>query len=118
MIPTETNFTTPGERYNNIGQAGSYTSENVGVTERWASMLIGGGLLLYGLRQGWRGILPSLAGTALVYRGATGHCSLYGILGIDTSEHNRPGVSVRHGQGVKIESFIVSGVIPKTFHAL
>lgn len=116
MIPNAANYTTPGERHNNIGQVGGYTSENVGVTERWASMLIGSGLLLYGVRQGWRGILPSLAGTALVYRGATGHCSLYGILGIDTSEQKRPGVSVPHGQGVKIERSIVVDKSPEELY--
>jgi len=116
MISNEASYTIPGERHDNIGQVSSYRSENVGVTERWASIFIGGGLLLYGLRQGWRGILPSIAGSALVYRGATGHCSLYNFLGLDTSEYKRPGVSVPHGQGVKIERSIIVNKSPEELY--
>jgi len=80
---------------------------NVGSTERWLSLIIGGGLLLYAVRQGWhKGVLPSLAGSALAYRGATGRCALYKMAGINTSEQKRAGVSVPHGQGIKVERSI------------
>jgi uncharacterized membrane protein len=117
MISNEANYTIPGERHNNIGQDRRYGRENVGVSERWISMIIGGGLLLYGLRQGLlKGMLPSLAGSALIYRGATGHSSLYRMLGIDTSDYKRPGVSVPHGQGVKIERSIVVNKSPEELY--
>ena len=110
--------TLPGERHNNIGQDLGYREgKNVGVSERWASIVIGGGLLLYGLRHGFgKGILPSLAGTALVYRGATGRCSVYHALGIYTSEQKRPGVSVPHGQGIKIERSIIVNRSPEELY--
>ena len=59
---------------------------NVGETERWASGIAGGALALYGLagrRSLFGGLLAALGGT-LLYRGITGHCPLYGALGVDT----------------------------------
>jgi uncharacterized membrane protein len=59
---------------------------NVGPTERWASMIAGGALALYGLsrRSLGGGILASI-GAGLAYRGITGHCPAYEALGIDTA---------------------------------
>ena len=54
---------------------------NVGELERWAS-LVGGGAL-------------ALAGGSLVYRGATGHCEMYHLLGVNTAEGRGPATSVR-----------------------
>ena len=62
------------------------TDINVGSNERVLSMIGGGALAAYGIKRG--GILGSLLavlGGDLIFRGATGHCSLYGALGIDTS---------------------------------
>ena len=59
---------------------------NVGETERWASGIAGGALALYGLagrRSLFGGLLAALGGT-LLYRGITGHCPMYGALGVDT----------------------------------
>ena len=59
---------------------------NVGETERWASGIAGGALALYGLagrRSLFGGLLAAFGGT-LLYRGITGHCPLYGALGVDT----------------------------------
>ena len=65
---------------------------NVGQTERWLSMVAGGALAAYGLkRRALPGGTAALAGAALLYRGATGHCDVYQALGI-----NRAG---RHGTG-------------------
>jgi uncharacterized membrane protein len=66
---------------------------NVGPTERWLSMVAGGALAAYALRRrSIPGGTAALAGAALLYRGATGHCDLYQALGI-----NRAG---GHGTGV------------------
>jgi uncharacterized membrane protein len=102
MISQEAINRTAGKRYNNIGK--DSPGDNVGVAERWASMIIGGGLLLYGLSR--KGILTTLAGGALVYRGAMGRRSIYNMFGIDTPD-KRPGVSVPHRQGVKVEKSII-----------
>jgi uncharacterized membrane protein len=114
MISNQSIHTIPGERHNNIGQDKGYRSNNVGVTERWASIIIGSGLLLYGLRR--KGLLTSLAGGALLYRGATGRSSIYSLLGIDTSEPKRLGVSVPHRQGVKVERSVIVNKSPEELY--
>lgn len=65
---------------------------NVGRTERWLSIVGGSALAAYGLRRREvPGGTAALAGAALLYRGATGHCSVYEALGL-----NRAG---GHGTG-------------------
>jgi uncharacterized membrane protein len=58
---------------------------NVGSMERWLSMVAGGALAAYALKR--RRALPggaaAIAGAALLYRGATGHCNIYQALGIN-----------------------------------
>jgi uncharacterized membrane protein len=66
---------------------------NVGPVERWLSVAVGGALAAYALkRRTVPGSTAALAGAALLYRGATGHCDVYQALGV-----NRGG---RHGTGV------------------
>ena len=45
-------------------------------------------------------------GGSLVYRGATGHCSLYQTLGVNTADQPGPATSVRAGHGVKVEESV------------
>lgn len=60
---------------------------NVSQTERWVSVVGGAALAAAGLaRRSPGGALLALAGAALVHRGATGHCMVYGAAGMDTSE--------------------------------
>jgi uncharacterized membrane protein len=57
---------------------------NVGRVERWLSMVAGGALAAYALqRRDVPGGAAAIAGAALLYRGATGHCDLYHVLGIN-----------------------------------
>ena len=57
---------------------------NVSRVERWLSMVAGGALAAYGLkRREMPGGAVAIAGAALLYRGATGHCDLYQALGIN-----------------------------------
>lgn len=60
---------------------------NVGTAGRASSIVLGGALLGYGLRNrdAAAGAVASLAGGYLLYRGATGHCHGFGALGVDTS---------------------------------
>ena len=92
---------------------------NMGETERWVSLLLGGGLLALGLKQGLReGLMLAITGGALLYRGATGQCPLYKIAGIDTSSRRpRPAVSVPHGRGVKVESSVLINKSPEELYA-
>ena len=59
---------------------------NVGQVERWLSMVAGGVLAAYGLkRRELPGGAAALAGAALLYLGATGHCALSHAQGINTA---------------------------------
>ncbi|MFL6193374.1 MAG: DUF2892 domain-containing protein [Thermoanaerobaculia bacterium] len=64
-------------------------SRNLGKAERWASVLGGAALAAIALRRRSKGTLGLAAlGAPLIWRGATGHCSVYQRLGIDRNpEH-------------------------------
>ncbi|MBV9124438.1 MAG: DUF2892 domain-containing protein [Planctomycetes bacterium] len=81
---------------------------NVGEAERWISLLGGGALALYGLAKGsWGGLALSVVGGSLLYRGATGHCSLYRTLGITTAEPRSSAASIPADYGVKVERSVL-----------
>lgn len=83
--------------------------QNVSETERLVSAVAGGALALYGLARGsLSGWALALIGGSLVYRGVTGHCSMYQALGVDTAhEHGPIGVAAQHGARVE-KSIIVN----------
>src|SRR5437870_664761 len=61
---------------------------NVAEVERWASALSGAALTVLGVRQGIKdrpmgGAMLAAAGSTLIYRGATGHCPVYAVAGIN-----------------------------------
>jgi uncharacterized membrane protein len=63
----------------------SEADHNVGGLERWLSVLGGSALAVYGIdRRDLGGAAVALLGAELVRRGVTGHCLLYGALGIST----------------------------------
>lgn len=63
--------------------------KNVGGPERLASVAGGGILALAGLKRGGvGGALTALAGAALVQRGVTGRCAVYGTLGLSSSRED------------------------------
>lgn len=65
-------------------------ANNVGDTERFVSVLAGTALAVVGLKRGQgAGTATAAAGAFLVQRGATGHCQVYGAMGVDTSEQGR-----------------------------
>jgi len=60
---------------------------NIGRVERWLSMVAGGALAAYALkRREVPGGAAAIAGAALLYRGATGHCDVYQALGINRAD--------------------------------
>jgi uncharacterized membrane protein len=87
--------------------AGERTHDvNIGETERLASVIGGGMLALGGLAfcPNTVGKLVSAAlGGTLVYRGLSGHCHLYGTLGVNTAEKHGEQSAVEAGAGVKVE---------------
>jgi hypothetical protein len=67
--------------------AASTDRVNVGGHERWFSALAGAGLILRGFAKPSMGnALLGLLGVGLVHRAVTGHCPVYGALGVDTSD--------------------------------
>jgi len=89
--------------------AGNSSDVNVGQTERWASALAGGALAIYGLtRRTWGGVVLALVGGTLIYRGSTGYCQMYDMLGVNTAgtETDNPLVSVPAGKGIKVEKSV------------
>jgi uncharacterized membrane protein len=63
-------------------------SINIGKNERWASMIGGAALAVYGLtRESVPGKAAlSVLGGYLFYRGQTGHCVVYEALGVNTNK--------------------------------
>jgi len=64
--------------------------KNVGKIERWASLLGGGAVVAYALRRERRlsplGGALALGAATLLFRAATGHCPVYGPLGLNTAD--------------------------------
>lgn len=81
-------------------------SQNVGSTEKMMSAVGGGALLLAGITRGnLSGLVLSMIGGGLLYRGLTGHCYAYDALGIDTAERE-PNTIIPAQTGTKIEQSI------------
>src|SRR4051794_25318166 len=77
---------------------------NVGDMERAASLIGGGGLMLYGLTRGTLGgVGLALLGGALIYRGTTGQCAGYKALGINTTQSRGPRNSVAAQHGARVD---------------
>jgi len=75
---------------NGVRRVGGDTSiaahRNVGDAERWASVVGGAALAIYGLdRRDLGGGLLAVLGAELMRRGATGHCLLYEALNVSTA---------------------------------
>lgn len=78
---------------------------NVGESERWLSAVGGIGMAVYGLKtRGFMGLTLGAMGASLIYRGLTGHCSGYSMMGISTSEEEHPRASL--DTGIKVEHSI------------
>jgi uncharacterized membrane protein len=72
------------------GEQGS-TAANVGASERAVSVAAGAIVGLLGLRRGTLpGLLCAGIGGMMVYRGITGHCSVYESLGLNTAQQDAP----------------------------
>src|SRR5262249_59559818 len=90
-------------RAKSIKRGGHYRPINVGDGERLISVAGGGALSIYGLKRGGLGgLMMAIAGGALIYRGATGHCNLYSALSVSTAKRKGLHASVKHGAGIKV----------------
>ena len=84
------------QHHHSNGNGGPSASEreiNVGDMERQFSMIGGTALAVYGLARGsFTGLALAGIGAALIWRGHTGHCQMYEMLG-----HNSAGQPEDHG---------------------
>lgn len=95
----------------------STTRQNVGQIERIASAGAGLGLLLTGLKKGHvSGLLLAAGGASLIYRGVSGFCQLYRVLGINTAG-THGATAIPAGQGRKVEQSIVIHRTPEELYA-
>jgi len=84
---------------------------NVADVERWASALGGAALAAYGIKQlkdrSPAGAAFAAAGTALIMRGATGHCPMYDAVGINTAdERDDTREHLAGARGVNVEEVV------------
>ncbi|WP_411279030.1 SRPBCC family protein [Gemmatimonas sp.] len=82
---------------------------NVSATERIASAVAGGFLTTFGLRRrGTAGYSMALLGAELLYRGASGHCKAYSVLGVSTKEHVEAGLpaEVDHARSIRVRQSV------------
>lgn len=88
------------------------SSVNIGEIERLASAIAGGALAVYGLKKrSAGGLCLTLAGTALLHRGVTGHCNTYQLLGITTN--NTSSNTAEVARDVHVEKAIVIDKSPE-----
>jgi uncharacterized membrane protein len=96
--------------------SGSGDSVNVGSIERVACAIAGGALAVYGLRRrSIAGLGLTVAGAALLHRGASGHCNTYQALGISTAA-NADGSSAEIARDVHIEKSITIDKSPEELY--
>src|SRR5919205_3980635 len=84
---------------------------NVADAERWASALSGAALTAYAVKQmkdrSPAGVALAAAGTALIYRGATGHCPMYAAAGFTTAtDGGDTRVALSGSRGVNVEEIV------------
>jgi uncharacterized membrane protein len=84
---------------------------NVAGIERWASALGGAALAAYGIKQlkdrSPAGAALAAAGSALMYRGATGHCHVYAAARINTADDHQDTRGALSGpRGVNVEEVV------------
>jgi uncharacterized membrane protein len=93
---------------------------NVADLERWASAVSGALLTAYGIKQlkerAPSGAAIAAAGGALIYRGATGHCSVYAATGINTAD-DQARARLAGPRGVNVEDVTTIYASPAELYA-
>ena len=84
---------------------------NVADVERWASALGGAALAAYGIKQlkdrSPSGAALAAAGSALIVRGATGHCHVYAATGLNTAnDGGDTRASLAGSRGINVEEVL------------
>lgn len=106
------NTTEESSRSNNANGSGI----NVGGIERLTCAIAGGALAVYGLRKrSISGLGITLAGAALLHRGAAGHCNTYQALGISTAKGTTHDADV--ARDVHVEKSIIIDKSPEKLYS-
>jgi uncharacterized membrane protein len=96
------------------------SSINVADVERWASALGGAALTAYGIKQlkarSPAGAAIAAAGSALIYRGATGHCPMYEAAGINTHDGDDTRAALSGARGVHVEEVVTINALPEQLY--
>src|SRR5690348_5742754 len=85
---------------------------NVADMERWASAISGAALTALAVKQlkersPSTGVALAAAGTALIYRGATGHCPMYAAAGFNTAtEQDDTRAALSGTRGINLEQIV------------
>jgi uncharacterized membrane protein len=91
--------------------------KNVSQSERWISAIGGGALVLYGLKRRSISSIPFfLVGGSLIYRGTTGHCSVYNALGVSTADRSRGSASVEASRDIKVDRSVTINRSPEELY--
>ena len=76
---------------------------NVSSGERWATLAAGGALVTLGVTGRTPLLLSTLIGGALLYRAASGNCTVYQALGISSSDATAENSAIAAGHGTRVE---------------
>src|SRR3954453_3284795 len=84
--------------------------QNVGDGERLVSASAGAILIAQGLaRRDLLGVAIAGIGVAMAFRGATGHCSMYQALGVDTAHRDGRESEAESERGTRVtQSFLIN----------
>jgi uncharacterized membrane protein len=90
-----------------LGSSQSNEKINVGSAERYACLAGGVALAVAGLKKGGlTGMALGLISGSLLHRGATGHCSVYDMLNVNTAGDEHPGSALDGGKSIKVEKTV------------
>ena len=91
---------------------------NVAAAERLVSLVVGGLLALDGLRRkSPTGAIEALLGSALLERGATGHCRVYGAMGMSTADEAGAAETTPARRMVLVQQSHTIAADPETLYA-
>jgi uncharacterized membrane protein len=97
----------PGSRITSAVNALPHLRSNVGSKERWISLAAGGALTFLGFKGRGATLSSTLAGGYLLYRGLSGNCPVYQMLGASTSESNAKKTAVTAGHGTRVDHAVI-----------
>lgn len=96
----------PGSTLTRAVEALPTLPTNVSSPERWASLIAGGAVALYGLTEKQPSLLTTALGGYLMYRGLSGNCPAYQALNYSTSDSTAPNTVIAAGHGTHVEASI------------